>query len=332
MPELSIKINEEKCKEIGRFIGEKTKDYDYYKFDNPAENPDLNFGIEIISNFYGCVINIDHHFWHLENGKLIFEFGWIDGNKYKGATFVWRKSIKMLNKNPDFFSAESLANLSEDLYQEWLSDDTGRIPIYDPDEIRLKLTRDFGEKLSKYYNGSFHEIYEKSGHKLAGREGFLERCEIFEGYRDSPFYKKAHLAAKILERRKVWKFKDQENKIPPIDYHLQNMAYKLGMIDIPSDLKRKIKENVPLNSKEEYELRKACGKVYKIVTRESGIDAYCLDDHFWNESRKYCQELPLNCDGKNEKRACIFREVCDAYNKSPELRQLTIPLVETYRY
>jgi hypothetical protein len=332
MHELEIKLDEEKCKQIGRFLREKTKDHKYYKFDNPMENPELNPDIEILSNFYGSVININHHFWHLENGKLILEFGLIYGEKFKGATFLWRKSKIMLDKDPNFFSAKSLSNLSEDIYCEWLSDDRGKIPIYDTDKHRLRVTRDFGIKLLNY-KGSFNEVYEQSDHKLLSNgNGFLERCEIFEGYGDRPFYKKANLVAKILERRGIWKFKDPENKIPPIDYHLQNMAYKLGMIDIPNNLKRKIKGNVFLNYQEEYNLRQACVKAYKTIAIESCTDPYYLDDHFWGESRKYCQEVPLNCDGMNEKRACLFREVCTAYSSDKELKQLTIPLVDTYRY
>jgi hypothetical protein len=301
------------------------------------------FDRETVVNFYGGVINIDHHFWRKEGEVIIPDFGTIRGEKIKGATFLWRKSISMLEKNPDFFSANNLAKMSKELYVEWLSDDSGKIPIYDPGNVRLELTRDFGRKLLEKYYGSLENIYRKSGHRLLPLEadrlpsdmprlGFLTACEIFDAYRDFPFYKKANLVAKVLERRGLWKFEDPENKKPPIDYHLQNIAYKTGMVMLSPRLERIIKKRWLLRPDEEFDLRSACVKAYEIVSRVSGIEPYHLDDHPWNESRKYCWKLPPNCDGEGEKRPCLFREACAAYNSNPTLKELAIPLVDTYRY
>jgi len=334
-------VNTEQCKLIGRFLREKRKGYKYYMFDDPKENPDLSLGREIDANYYGAVIDIDHHFWRFSNGKLdigdgtlVADYGLLNGQRLKGATFLWVKSKMMLDKDSNFFSAKNLANLSKEMFESWLSDDSGEIPIFDPD-TRLMLTRQLGRKLLERYNGNFDEIYEKSGHRLLWNGflgGFLTRCEEFEGYRDPIFFKKANLLAKVMERRGLWKFKDPENKNPPINYHIPNIAYKTGMIVLPPPLMAKIREKTPLNEDDEFKLRLATVEAYRIVASESGIDPYKIDDDAWNESRKYCQEPPLNCDGVNERRPCFWRDVCAAYNVKPELRQLTIPLVDTHRY
>jgi len=337
-------VDESRCTAVGIMLRDKLKNYKYYMFDDPLENPDLGkFEREPVMDFYGGVINIDHHFWRKEGEAVIPDFGLINGEKIKGATFLWRKSISMLEKNPDFFSAKNMANMPKELYVEWLSDDTGKIPIYDPENIRLQLTRDFGRKLLEKYDGTIDNIYRKSGHQLLPLEadwmprdipqiGFLTGCEVFDAYRDFPFYKKANLVAKVLERRGLWKFEDPENKKPPIDYHLPNIAYKTGMVTLSQTLESVIRKRWLLRPDEEFDLRLASVKAYEIVSTMSGIEPYHLDDHPWNESRKYCQKLPPNCDGEGEKRQCLFREACAAYNSNPKLKELSIPLVDTYRY
>src|SRR5438309_10825685 len=83
---------------------------DCYKFDSPKENPDLSIGRDKVANFYGAVINIDHHFWHLDGERNIeVEYGIVDGKKEMDATYLWMKSKQMLDKNPEFFSAKNLS-------------------------------------------------------------------------------------------------------------------------------------------------------------------------------------------------------------------------------
>jgi hypothetical protein len=329
---MRVIVNEEQSKKIGNYFRRRKRNLDeYYKFGDikgDEENPPLSYGIETIANYYGAVANIDHHFWRLDNGKMILDYGLINGQKIKGATYLHIKSRQMLDKNPHFFDPENLRKLSEKLYEEWLKDETGVIPIYDPDKVRLRLTRNFGEMLSIHYKGNFLELYERSKHRLIDNgNGFLERCEIFDGYRDPYLFKKANLVAKIMERRGLWKFEDPENKIPPIDYHLQNVAIKSGIVKIISkELKKKIKNKEFLTLDEELELRMACKEAYKIIYDISGIDPYYLDDDIWYEGRKYCQFEPPNCEG------AFLSPICLANNSNPKLKNYSQPLVETWRY
>jgi hypothetical protein len=329
-----IETNEERCEEIGKFLISMKKS-SYYRFDDPKENPPLSLGIDVISNFYGAVINIDHHFWRKNpDGSISLDYGLINGQRIKGASYLWQRSIEMLNKNLEFFSPKNLANLKEEEYEMWLKDESGEIPIYDKDKHRLHLTRDFGNKMLKNGKRSVNEIYEESGHKLLEHEldkpslnkgGFLQRFEIFKGYADKPLFKKANLLAKVMERRGLWKFNDPEHKIPPIDYHLQNVAIKSGMVTILSkELIEKIRRREFLNFDEELALRIACKKSFGIVSKVSGIDPYHLDDYFWEEGRKFLQIEP-----PNYKDALL----ANFYSSMPrEILSLPYVYVDTWRY
>jgi hypothetical protein len=333
-PISEVIVNTEQCKLIGRFLREKRKGYKYYMFDDPRENPDSSLGIETNADYYTGVINLDAHFWRIINGEIIPDYGLVNGQRLKGATFLWTKSKIMLDKDSNFFSPKNLANLSSEKFREWLSDDTGQIPIFGP-ETRLDLTRQLGSEFLKHYERGFNEIYKQSRHRLLWKGflgGLFTRFEIFDGYRDWPFYKKANLLAKIMERRGFWKFEDPENKDPPINYHLPNIAYKTGTITPGPNPREKIKNRKLLGSDEEFQLRLAVVKAYRIVAERSGIDPYKIDDDAWNEGREYCQDMPPNCDGVNKKRPCFFRDVCAAYNTDPSLKELSIPLVDTFRY
>ena len=147
--------------------------------------------------------------------------------------------------------------------------------------------------------------------------GFLKSCEDFQGYADPFVYKKANLAAKVMERRGLWKFKDPESKSLPMDYHLQNVAIKTGMVSLDSKLVDKISKKKFLNSDEELELRIACMDAYRMVSEASGMDPYYLDDVAWETGRSIQTENPTHIwDVKIEK----------------ELRYLPHPLVDTWRY
>ncbi|MCW1309652.1 MAG: hypothetical protein QXP04_03070 [Candidatus Nanoarchaeia archaeon] len=327
-------VNEKVCRQIGEYLTQVKRDF-YYQFNDPRENPSLGLGIDLVSNFYGAVINIDHHFWEKNrDGSISLDYGLINGQLVKGASYLWQKSIEMLNKNPDFFSPNNLANLKDEDYIQWLADDTGKIPIYDKGKHRLYLTRFIGSQLLNNRKRSVNEIYEESGHKLLENEidepslnkgGLLQRFEVFIGYADKPLFKKANLLAKVMERRGLWKFEDPENKTPPIDYHLQNVAIKSGMISILSDeLIDKVRRREFLDLDEELELRLRCKRCFEIVSKVSGIDPYYLDDYFWEEGRKFLQIEPP--DYKNALLANFYAKV------PKEILSLPYIYVDTWRY
>ena len=165
---------------------------------------------------------------------------------------------------------------------------------------------------------SIQKIYESANGSLEAITTFMEKISA---YSDFPFYKKVHLLCKIMERLGHWKVMENSNfyKIPPMDYHLMNMAWKLEMINLPSLTEEKITNYELLPSEHEFLIRHLCANAYRKLASYSGLDPYKIDDIMWMESRRRCQEEPYNCN------ACHFNPICRKLKTG-------FPLVETIRY
>ena len=283
-------------------------------YDFSVETPDIR-DICLLTDYLGAVIALDYGFWRLEKGRFKVDYSLLKGEHLKGATFLWTKSRLKLEENPYFFKAVRLANLSSEEFREWLEDDTGRIPFKDPDR-RYSLILDYGRRLLEV--GSIQRIYENENASL---KGFCSAMENFDAYSDFPFCKKAHLLCKIMERIGRWRMIEDPDfrKIPPIDYHLVNMAWKLGLIELLSSTEQRLVSYELLPPGDEFLIRTKSVDAYLKLAERSGLDPYRIDDIMWMESRKNCQREPYTCD------ECLFDSVC--------LKdKVGFPLVETHRY
>jgi len=304
-------VNEKRVAEIATLLKAKApaRFYDFSVEIPSATDP------EVIANYVGAVVALDYGFWRINNKTFEVDFYPLSGQKVKGSTFLWSKSKPLLTEKPAFFTAQHLQNLSEEDYVQWLSDDSGNVPFKDA-SIRLKLIRNYGQILASI-GGSLHQIY-CADHSLAN---ILTTMEKFEAYRDFPLYKKAHLLCKILQRIKQWMVIESPlyPKIPPIDYHLMNLAWKLGLVEITLDLEELFTAYAPLPSIVELTFRLRCADAYLQMSKLSGIDAYNIDDIMWMESRKNCQLTPYCCS------ECLFNTVCQKNKQG-------FPVINTYRY
>jgi len=302
---------EDRVKTISVFL-RKRAPKTYYDFS--FEMPNIE-DLCMRSNYLGAVVALDYGFWRLEKGKLNIDYYLWHGTQLKGANFLWTKSKSKLSEDPTFFTAERLANLTKEDFQDWLKDDSGNIPFKDPNR-RYSLILDFGRKLSKVE--SLQKAYQNAEGNL---ESLIYFMEGFHAYSDFPFFKKAHLLCKIMERIGQWKMVESNDfkKLPPIDYHLMNIAWKLGIVVLPPPTEQKLANYELLTSNHEFLIRFRCAEAYQRLASQSGLDPYMIDDIMWMESRKNCQKEPYSCTD------CLFDTVCSK-NKTG------FPLIETFRY
>lgn len=300
-----------RIREVSSFLKENAPQTYYdFSFEMPSiENADL------LTNYLGSVVAMDYGFWRYEKGRFKVDYYSWRNEQLKGANFLWIKSRSKLSEDPLFFTAQQLANLSEKDFEEWLRDDSGKIPFKDPSK-RYSLILDFGQRLSKI--GSLQKAYEKVKGNL---RSFVYFMENFKAYSDFPFCKKAHLLCKIMERTGKWNMIEGADytKIPPIDYHLMNMAWKLQIIELPSLTEQKLKNYELLVPSHEFVLRYKCAEAYQRLASYSELDPYKIDDIMWMESRRNCQEEPYTCEN------CLFDTVCHK-------NRTGFPLVKTHRY
>jgi endonuclease III len=156
----------------------------------------------------------------------------------------------------------------------------------------------------------------------------LEILESFYGFRDSPFYKKALLLAKILCLRpeRFLKIKDKEHQKVILDYHLLRLAERTGMIDIlDPNLTEKLMGRQWVSREEEYEVRQRALEAYDMICKISEKDPFTIDDLFW-KGREYCHEMQ-----EPECMKCLLNTKCKG-SRDPHYKMLFQPVIRTVSY
>lgn len=272
--------------------------------------PPLNHPQAIEFFFFVCMHQFG--FWTGDKWTGYIEplYGTIDGKKTKGSDLLWKVSMRALKKNPDVFSPEHLAEITqEELLEEIFADDSGPIPF--PDRfIRLDLTRTFGKWFVE------EEIKPSDIVRSAQRAGkplsrLLDRLRKIPGYSEDPLEKKNLLLAMAMANRpeKFIEAKDFYNWLPVVDYHLMRVALRLGLVDLH---KNEIDENEKrqfVSAEVEKDIRTSVYDALIFLIRESGRGMPFIDELMWS-ARKYCPEMEEPDCSK-----CVFTNVCKKRTK-----------------
>lgn len=322
-----VEVNYEICKDLAEHL--KSLSIKPFNWVVPDLYPEPTASAEKVTNYFFIVVAQDFGFWFgNKNGYDRPMYAVKNGKKLKGADFLWTTSFDMYKQNPEFFTAATMKNLSIKELEGWLNDDSGICPVPMKAE-RLKIARDLGKRLCKYYDGTFTSVLGSCGGFLAKKgKGLLELLDLFYGFGDSPFYKKALLLAKILCSRPegFLIIKDKEHQKVLLDYHLARLAERTGMIDIVDpNLTRKLIRRAWVSREEEYEVRQRALEAYDIICKISEKDPFTIDDLFW-EGRKYCPEMQ-----EPECMKCLLNIKCKGSQDS-RYKMLFQPVTRTITY
>jgi hypothetical protein len=275
-----------------------------------AENPDPftsseyypppNADKELTVMYFLAMVAIDHR---LSRPGRPYEAR-IGGRLYHGADLLYRLGMLMFERNPEFFSADSLAKLRAEDVKAWLC--VGNVCPPDP-EVRAELLRDLGLKLLEFYGGSGVRLLREAHGKLHTWDplspGLAELLKCFKAYSD-PVEKKIMLLAKFLERRQLIKFEDTWNKRVPVDNHVTRIALRLGIVRLERELEVKVRRGIEFKPWEDVLLRTVVREAWHEVAVRTGVDDFILDDILWSMGRKVCTYARPNC------RRCIGHPIC----------------------
>ena len=285
-----------------------------YDFTNPTFFPSLSDSIQKIANYFGAMIAIMHRFWELREGKFRHSEAIIQGKRVTvTAEYIWKHCRDKYEE--DFFCPDKLSRISWKEFTSCLGDDRGKVPLPDSKE-RLLLLKNFGKVLAQRFKGDLNFLHRRSkGYYSRAGNGFLDLMNGFEAYSDK-YHKKTFLLCKVMTRRGHWVFYDKENANVPIDYHVMRLLLRSGCVEVEDDLAVKLASFSIVTSSEEEAIRSATYEACRLISRESGIHPYDLDDWMWS-SRSWCPT-------KNEPKcsACLIREVC---KKRKHLQQPLYP-------
>jgi len=314
-------VNVERAVAIGRLLRPVRHNLFLDDFTDPRLYPPPDAPRETVAMYFLVMVAMDHR---LSRPGRPYE-GYVDGEFYHGADLLYRLGAKKLEEDPEFFTAERLSQVTAKDVEEWLSAEGpgGRRARAPDPEIRARLLRDLGVKLGALYGGSAYRIVvESRGHLRRGvGEGFIDRLKVFTAYQD-PVEKKPFLLAKFLERRGVLPVGDPWNKEVPVDNHLARIAVRWGIVELDEEALEKIAAGVEFSPEEDVMLRYAARLAYRVVSQESGIEPFALDDFLWMFGRKCCtREAPACRSGCTAPCArlgacsgatCLFASKCRA--------------------
>lgn len=265
--------------------------------------------------------------------------GEIDGVYFKGWDYLLNSFVKEYKKDMNFISVKRMKKISGEDLKRILKESGDR--YYE----RAYLLRNCAYILKRDFNSDIFEIYKKSkGYlKRSDGNGILDLFRRFKAYSD-PLGKKTFLFLNIAKKVGFWDIKDPENLWVPVDYHLERVSLRIGIINIDEKIKKKLIENKKISQNIDLKLREVVGNGVRNLIKLSNFEVDEIDQIFWSLGRSIClKDYPL-CDGTNIenttfesitgislKNGCPFRSSCKAYN-NPYLKKIKESNVNTIYY
>ena len=234
---------------------------------------------------------IDYYFYL---NSLLFDFrGFditLDGQDLSGADAFFALSRLHLDREPAFFTAARLRDVTEEDVARVYSP-TGRpqdVGIPRPAE-RAALLRDAAQRLLADFGGEAADLLQATGGRLrrADGMGLADILGAYAGYRD-PHFKKGFMLVKTLESLGLYRVLDRENLFIPVDYHLMRVALRGGMVETTPAVADHLRARRPASDELDEAIRGAVKRAYKIVENASGLDIFTMDELFWTLGRSCC--------------------------------------------
>ena len=273
--------------------------------------------------------------------------GMVEGRYVRGSNYILSLMAKKAREDPAILDPKRMAELEIGDFISWFGPlGEARVPRR-PGE-RVALLRDTAERLLAQYGGSVLALLEACSGRIGGPGGLRERLASFKAF-DDPLAKKTMVFAILAKKEGLWEPSDPENITVGVDYHLQRVALRSGMVKVVDEkLLRKLRARRFVSSREHHEIREACLKAYTCVSEFSGLSQMEVDQIFWHIGRNCCRAEEPVCRGRrpcykskicslvgatdyNCQGYCPLDGVCEA-SLDPEKTKLKEPKVITYYY
>ena len=274
--------------------------------------------------------------------------GVIRGRLVRGSEYLLHLLFDMARQDPSALEPARLAELTLSDFLSWFGEPGEAVYPRRPAE-RVELLRDAARKLLAHYNGRVEALLEACGGRLSGPGGLVERLRAFRAFSD-PLAKKTMVFAILASLEGLWEPLDREAIKVGVDYHLQRVALRTGMVrPLDERLREKLARRLFVSAEEHHAIRAACLKAYERVGELSGLSQLEVDQVFWHLGRSCCTRLRPACElgGACERRApacslrealspacggrCLLSGACEGERKA-ELRKLAEPKVITFYY
>lgn len=232
----------------------------------------------------------------------------VNGQERKGAFYLFRAYLRLLEHDPELLTPTGQAQLSKaDMLATLRADDgTDPMPALD---LHLALAHRYGRDMLAL-GLTPQTVLAQVRESTSPLRTLFRLLDHIGGYKEDPLRKKAVLLAIILQQRPEAFLPHGEDEVPPVvDYHVMRTCLRTGLIEVMDDaLAAMLVGRQLLCRNDEWAVRIAAHTAIEQVVSRSGKSLGAVDWFFF-QARKRCPEMSEpRCDLCALDTACAHRK------------------------
>jgi len=319
----AVEVDTEKCHKLALLL--KSVSIPIDKEDSSL----VDLSREEIGNFYLFLVAICHQ--TSPRGKLPLE-GMVGGRQLRGWDYLSAKFEEQVRYDRTLLKPFKWLAFTGDQLSTLFQDSELGNRLSTPGK-RAQLIRDLGSVMQSEGWLWLEDLYQLcSARVTTGEPNLLDTLAKFYAYRD-PLKKKSLFLLSLMRNTGLWKYRDDDQLGPPVDYHEVRGHLRIGTVRVNSnDLRRKLRNSVHVDSDDDLEIRRAVYDAIMMLSESTGIrNPSQLHYMFWNVFRScckhespHCETCPSDCSlpdryvpmaiHANGHRRCPFSSVCASVN------------------
>ena len=241
-----------------------------------------------LSDFYLPLVAICHQTQSLR--------GTIDGKPTRGWDYLNAMFRRAVERDPSLLGSARWAELSEaELRNLFVDPDAGET-LSQPGD-RAALLRNLGSVMLAEGWSCFNHLYSAAETRISsGEPNLLGLLARFRAY-DDPVRKKSTFLLGLVRNEAGVAFADEENLLPPVDYHEIRGHLRIGtVVVLDRDLRRKLLDRIEVTTDEDVAIRSAVLEAIRYIASRVGLpDSMRLHYLFWNLFRSICTRESPHC-------------------------------------
>ena len=246
-----------------------------------------------VGNFYLFLVAICHQ--TSPKGRPPLE-GTVNGEPKRGWDYLAARLEAAVKADrslldPQRWSAITIAEFSAIFHDPELGD-----RLSEPD-LRARLVQDLGQKMVSRGWCWFDDIFNLCpGVVASGDPNLFCVLAQFEAYND-PVRKKSCFLLALMRNFGLWKYVDDENVGPPVDYHEVRGHLRIGTVEVTdAGLRHKLLNGILVTAEEDILIRSAVYNVIMLLSELTELrNASQLHYLFWNVFRTHCLRDNPHC-------------------------------------
>jgi hypothetical protein len=172
---------------------------------------------------------------------------------------------------------------------------------------RAALLRDVGATIVREFEGKTENLLKGSGRRLHGLDGFMERLDCFQAFREDPLRKKSNVLVHEIVRDGIANFDDASQIAPAIDYHIMRLYLRSGrVVPIHPETLDLLKKDSAPRPRLVKLLREVVSEAVSLTAFYAAMSIPEVNSLEWQIGRDVCDRIRPNCSGGNVSIAARF--------------------------